>query len=343
MKPLNPPPATYNFAFRQKPRSGNEINGLGVKERVRPKVIISNRLDCRDYDYVALEDLMMMNLPWAAFREAIRVFIRAFGADGPVASARAEVRDPALMSEQIKQEARACGAGIVGITLVNDELLSYEGDEPYAYKYVICLGVPQNREIMKTAPQPTAAVEVMRTYAECSDVANKLARHIRSLGWRAEAVAYGKDTLMIPSAIQAGLGELGKHGSMICKEYGSNFRLAMVLTDLSLAIDQPVDIGVEDLCLVCQRCTTDCPPGAISDSKQMVRGVEKWYVDFDKCIYYWGKNLGCSICIEVCPWSETGRGAGLSQKLLQKRESTKQDSASTRVVATDNTGLGLAT
>ena len=115
-------------------------------------------------------------------------------------------------------------------------------------------------------------------------------------------------------------GKLGKHGSMISKEFGSNFRLSMVLTDLPLAVDQPVDIGVQDVCATCQACTKHCPPGAISDQKSLVRGVEKWYVDYDKCSNYFVKTVGCSICVEVCPWSETGRGEKLSKTLLEKRK-----------------------
>ena len=107
---------------------------------------------------------------------------------------------------------------------------------------------------------------------------------------------------------------------MISKEYGSNFRLAAVLTDMPLVHDAPVDIGVQDLCLHCRRCVIDCPPGAINEDKQWVRGVERWYVDFDKCVPYFVKTYGCAICIEVCPWSEPGRGAELSQLLLDKRE-----------------------
>jgi hypothetical protein len=47
--------------------------------------------------------------------------------------------------------------------------------------------------------------------------------------------------------------------------------------------------------------------------------VRKWYVDFDKCVPYFVKTLGCAICIEVCPWSEPGRGAGLSERMLGRR------------------------
>jgi epoxyqueuosine reductase QueG len=42
-------------------------------------------------------------------------------------------------------------------------------------------------------------------------------------------------------------------------------------------------------------------------------------VDFDKCIPYFVKTYGCAICIEVCPWSEPGRGPGLSAHLLARR------------------------
>jgi ferredoxin len=50
-----------------------------------------------------------------------------------------------------------------------------------------------------------------------------------------------------------------------------------------------------------------------------VRGVEKWYVDFDKCVPYFSANHSCGICIEVCPWSEPGRGSVISQKMLNQR------------------------
>ena len=107
---------------------------------------------------------------------------------------------------------------------------------------------------------------------------------------------------------------------MISKEYGSNFRLAAVLTDMPLAFGGPVDCGVEDLCVHCRRCVIDCPPDALFDNKQWVRGVERWYGDFDKCLPYFVKTYGCAICIEVCPWSEPGRGPALSETLLAKRK-----------------------
>ena len=125
---------------------------------------------------------------------------------------------------------------------------------------------------------------------------------------------------MIPAAIQAGIGQLGKHGSMISREYGSNFRLAAIMTDLPLIADAPADIGSEDFCQSCKICINACPPDAITEEKQLVRGDTKWYTDFDKCIYYFNENKSCAICLAVCPWSKPGTAPKLSEKMLRKRQ-----------------------
>jgi epoxyqueuosine reductase QueG len=49
--------------------------------------------------------------------------------------------------------------------------------------------------------------------------------------------------------------------------------------------------------------TQVCPPGAITPNKQTVRGVERWYVNFDQCIPYFAEAASCGICIAECPWT----------------------------------------
>jgi epoxyqueuosine reductase len=72
---------------------------------------------------------------------------------------------------------------------------------------------------------------------------------------------------------------------------------------MPLVATGPTRFGADDFCLSCQVCTRACPPGAISENKQMVRGVKRWYVDFDKCIPYFAEAASCGICIAVCPWT----------------------------------------
>lgn len=318
IKPENPPPPTYAFGYRHPPRSGNEINGLGETAKRQPRHVFHSA-GGPPLDWQALDDFFGLLSPWSVLRHVIGNAWQLRNKDGPVSATQRPVNDPAAMAAEIKQRARALGADLVGITRVTDECL-YEGHS-VPHGYAISVGLSMDREQMSHVPQEPAAVEVMRAYREISGIVVELGKQIRKMGWPARA--YGNpnstDILQIPLAVNAGLGQLGKHGSTISREFGSNFRLAAVLTDLPLACDGPVDIGVDDLCLSCRRCVVDCPPDAIYEEKQLLRGDKRWYVDFDKCIPYFVKTNGCAICIEVCPWSMPGRGPQLSEKLLAKR------------------------
>ena len=311
------PDPVCHFKYRSKPKSGNEINGLGETVKRRP-VQIFHSSGFRKVEWHALELFFLMTMP-------LRLFIKGMGSrlllrkgDGAVARNCIEVTDPGAMSSQIKQVARRFGADAVGITTFTEEAQFEHIKQPY--KYAISIACGMDFDLMEEhVTDPEGGLETLRVYTAITHTVIRLAAHIRKLGWPARAYCESADILHIPIAIQAGLGELGKHGSLINRELGANLRLATVLTDLPLAVDSPVDIAVEDLCLTCRRCTKDCPVDAISDTRQLVRGVEKWYVDFDKCVPYFSKTYGCGICIQVCPWSKPGKGPGLSEKLLSNR------------------------
>ncbi|HZO08078.1 MAG TPA: 4Fe-4S dicluster domain-containing protein [Myxococcota bacterium] len=312
------PPPTYAFGYRRPPESGNAINGVGEKHRVRARPVF-HASGGEPLAWKALDDFFSLINPWRVVRHVLFNTWQLRRSDGPVAGVRREVKDPAAMAAEIKALAWRLGASLVGVAEVTDEAL-YEGREP-GLRYAVCIGLEMDRSEMSHVPEARAAAEVMRTYRRIARIVVELGEAIRAMGWPARA--YGNpnstDILLIPLAIRAGLGELGKHGSMIGKEHGSNFRLAAVLTDLPLALDAPVDAGVEDVCTVCRRCVDDCPPRAILEQKELVRGERKWYVDFDKCIPYFVKTYGCAICIEVCPWSEPGRGPAISERVLAVR------------------------
>jgi len=327
MKVINPPDPTPVFRYHQTPKSGNITNGVGETAARQPSRVFHWPFGKLPHSWMALD--LHFNFiggqggplfGWGMVWQRLWNLWQIRRADGPVAVKQRPISDQQAMTTEIKNYVKQhFSESIVGIAeVVPTDIIEGE-DVPH--KYVICVGQPMNREIMVKVPDPVTAEEVMRGYRMVSKEAVKLADHIRKMGWPAKAFADPKAgaLLHIPPALRAGLGQLGKHGSVITKEFGSNVRFAAVTTDLPLVTDQSIDIGVDDLCVSCQRCTQDCPPDAINETKMMVRGVEKWYVDFDKCVPYFAENGGCAICIEVCPWSEPGRGPKLSETLLAKR------------------------
>ena len=327
MKLKSQAPSAATVVYREPPCSGNEINGLGESEFRRASYIYHSNGKSGPLPFDQMQHVFRYSVPAKMLPAIVKGAWATFRPHGTLADERQEVTDAEKMTRLIKAKARELGAGIVGICEIKDDYL-IEGAKN-KFRYAISLGLPMDREKMLTVPSHTAAMEVQRVYTQGSYLTVDLTRYIRSLGWPSKALPINSSSeyLHIPIAIAAGLGELGKHGSLICKEYGSNFRLTTVVTDLPLVSDTPVDIGVEDICATCQACTRACPPDAIFSEKQLVRGKRKWYVDFDKCVPYFSSTWGCGICLEVCPWSEPGRGPALSEKLLNLREKKSSTTA----------------
>lgn len=220
---------------------------------------------------------------------------------------------------KVKQAALAREADMVGITRL-DQSWVFEGYEA-PYEWVVVLGVAMDYEFLSTAPSEKSQTEVQNQYGRGTRAAYKLASWMREHGWDAKPHGgpQAGPLLMVPAAIAAGLGELGKHGSMINRRFGSSFRLACVMTNMPLIDDAPDVFGADDFCTLCQICTRACPVDAIFTEKQTVRGENKWYVDFDQCIPYFVENNGCGICIAECPWSRPGIAPRLAEKMLRRR------------------------
>ena len=306
------------LTYKNPPRPGNLINGLDESEWRQASHVFHNDGNSK-LEWDQLDQFFAYINPWPVVLYIFKNIWNLRKARGPAAPRTREVTDPTAISSEIKELARSLGADLSGITTVKPEYIYQDHDVPY--RYVISIGVEMNRHRMRNVPDTESATEVMRAYERVGFVVSELSDRIRKMGWPARS--YGNpnsgDLLQIPPAIDAGLGQLGKHGSLISRDHGSNFRLGCVVTDLPMSIDAPLDIGVDDLCSVCNVCVRDCPVDPIYDTRQLVRGTRKWYVDFDKCIPYFCETYGCGICIEVCPWSEPGRGPWLSEKLLTKR------------------------
>jgi ferredoxin len=284
--------------------SGNPINGLGETVPRRPSPFFWHPPD--QHPYGELQIAARKSMVKCPGYEAAFAAARTYPELIPVSEVRSQ--SPA---EQLAAEATAFalahGADGVGMVLM-DPLYVFEGytiDEPW----VIMLALAHNYERLKEVPSDETnglgVADVGETYGHGTQASYALANWIRSQGYTAKPYPgpSASALLLIPPAIDSGLGELGKHGSIISRQFGSGVRLAGVTTDMPLVATKPDRFGGDEFCKLCQVCTRACPPGAISEEKQMVRGVERWYVDFDKCIPYFAEAAGCAICIADCPWT----------------------------------------
>jgi len=317
---------TYDdFAALAPKTSGNTVNGLGEREIRRPSPFFWHPTDKHEFGELQAEVI--------GYQRRLPQITEHYSSAAPRGPKAIEIADEKVIktaeewTEAVKSFALNHEGDLVGITAM-DPLYIYEGYE-IKDPWVIIAGVSMDHDELKKVPPtldvPDSSVEVARQYNRAARVCRELTNFILAQGYSAKAWAgpFASALSMVPAAIQAGIGTLGKHGSLINGEFGSSFRISAVTTDMPLIADHPVDIGAEDFCANCQVCTRACPPGAIFDDKQIVRGAEKWFVDFDKCIPYFGEALGCAICIAICPWSTPGRSPKLTEKMLARRARNK--------------------
>jgi reductive dehalogenase len=227
--------------------------------------------------------------------------------------------DPHKASEIIKGFAKHLGASLVGICKVNplwsyshrgeiffenDEDWGKELDEPLPFAVVIA--TEMNHELVSAGPHIPAVIESGLNYAKGSYITTILAHWFSAMGFKAVADHHRHYTkLLVPLAVDAGLGELGRQGYLIAKKYGPRVRLFAVTTDMPLIPDQPVDMGAEEFCKRCLKCAEACPSKSIpTGEKTNINGIKRWKLKEESCFQYWAKvGTDCSICMGVCPFS----------------------------------------
>ena len=309
--------------------SGNAINGLGETDRRQPSYVYWGN-DPDDVAHGAVQRWFYTVDPGLEGYGEERA-LRAAITQAPLAPLAPQARELGpealrVFTEQAKDAGHFDKLGVAAV----DPLWAFDGVS-LGFEHVVVLGFQHAFAEIGKAPAPEAGLEVMRQYRRAAFGAKYVASWLRENGWEAEPLngpMSGKMT-MIPAALAAGFGELGKHGSIINPDFGSSFRLSAVLTNCPLPLSEPQDHGIDDFCAQCQICTRACPPEAIFETKQTVRGEEKWYVDFDKCLPFFNEHQGCAICVAVCPWSLPGVGLNLAAKLDRRRERLAAQAAET--------------
>ena len=233
-------------------------------------------------------------------------------------------------SARIKGYALSIGADLVGITEINPLWIYSKRGEIFnenwpdwgqsiqlSHRYAVVFATQMAFELVGTAPHTPTTIASMSNYARGAYIATQLAAYIANLGFSATANHLRHyDAVLVPLAVDAGLGETGRLGYLMTKDFGPRVRLGAVTTDLPLIPDQPIDIGVEDFCKICKKCARCCPSNSIpSDDQVEVNGTRRWKLNAETCFDYWGKvGTDCNICMRVCPWSHANT---LPHKLIR--------------------------
>ena len=255
-------------------------------------------------------------------------FTDLFTLQEDVASEKADLGSPQQAANTVKRVAKFFGAGMVGITNF-DERWQYksrfsdvEGIEKESeialdlgLSTVVVIAVPMDYELMKTVPSALGSSATGIGYSNDATLLIALAQYIRGLGY--EAFGSLNDTaLSIPYAIKAGLGEFGRNGLLITKDFGPRVRLGRIYTNMPLAYDKPINFGVQKFCEICKRCAKTCPSKSIpmgkpTDTPLSIsnhKGIRKWTVDVESCFAFWSaQNSDCAVCIRTCPYNKDYR------------------------------------
>ena len=231
----------------------------------------------------------------------------------------------------VKGYTKNLGADLVGITEINPlwiyshrgEIFHKNWDDwgkeiELKHSYAVVFATEMALDLVGTAPHTPTTIASMGNYAQGAYISTQLAACIANLGYSATAHHLRHyDFVMVPLAVDAGLGECGRLGYLMTKNFGPRVRLGAVSTDLPLVPDKPVDIGAEDFCRICKKCATCCPSNSIPmDDPEEVNGTLRWKLNAETCFDYWGTvGTDCNICMRVCPWSHANT---LPHKIIRK-------------------------
>lgn len=264
--------------------------------------------------------------------------------DGPVNPQKAVITNPEILTRKIKDEIKSLGADIVGVTHLKPQYVyakDANGKQLHLdHKYAIVIGkgidyrlanptapLPY-QEFYSTLPESIAAElsglkfnierevseeevreveETLQFFSEGGSEAIEIAKYIRNTyGFEARAHFHRwGEVLSIPLAVEAGLGECAKNGMIINNEFGPRGSFSVVTTNLPLAVDKPVDLGIVEFCKICNKCAAACPVKAIpTGNPAWMNHVLKWRVDGNKCWDYIVNNPKCMSCMGSCPYNK---------------------------------------
>ncbi|MBU2541809.1 MAG: 4Fe-4S binding protein [Candidatus Omnitrophica bacterium] len=225
--------------------------------------------------------------------------------------------DPIKNYHSLKDEAIRLGVrlfGVADITGIRQEIKLAQ-DLPDGFKRAVCLGISLSKAILDTigdCPNKIYFHHYRSANVFLDQVSFRLANFIQSKGFQALPIAasqiidWQKQTAHISHkkiGYLAGLGWIGRNNLLVTKEFGSQFRLTSILTDMTLRANKP---KIEEDCGQCRSCIEACPVDAIgekTDDFSHQKCFEKLQ-SFQKSGLV-GQYI-CGVCVKACKGGALG-------------------------------------
>ncbi|MCK4257985.1 MAG: epoxyqueuosine reductase [Halanaerobiales bacterium] len=139
----------------------------------------------------------------------------------------------------------------------------------------------------------TLTKRLVEEYLTSKNVHNITAKILTKEGYRAKY----KTILSLfgdfrPLAVAAGLGEWGRNGLVVNKDYGSGLLFSAIFTNAPLEVSKPltpqIPATMETHCTSCGQCIEACPANAFADGK----------FHYYRCLPH--ALRGCGECLKAC-------------------------------------------
>ncbi|MCP4753811.1 MAG: reductive dehalogenase [Proteobacteria bacterium] len=216
-------------------------------------------------------------------------------------------------SDMVESAGKALGASQIGISLV-DPRLQYKGVKiPKELKYAISIVSQWSPEGNRRVDTPLGNMSNRSGWIRQEHSEWGLKNFIRGLGYQAVTMPAPQPAY----AVLAGLGELGRTNRLVSPIFGTTTNLWTLATDMPLAIDKPIDFGLQAFCKRCKKCAIHCPVGAPSMDDEPsweprgewnAPGKKVYYENAPLCAAYcFRNNSSCCICFAVCPWTKQNK------------------------------------
>ena len=221
--------------------------------------------------------------------------------------------DPAANARAIKSLSYFLGADMTGICEIPAYAwYSHDADGkpiPPHHRYAVVMLIDQEFDTMEGASGDDwiSGTQSMRAYLRGAEIAGVMADLLRKLGFASRSQTnMDSQVLHLPLMLLAGLGELSRIGELVLNPFvGPRLKTVVLTTDMPLAVDRPIDFGLQYFCSHCRKCARECPCDAITWGEKVIfNGYEMWKPDVERCARYRltnAKGSACGRCMKTCP------------------------------------------